>query len=178
MNIANKLTLSRILLIPIYIALFLADFNGHYFYAVAVYALASFTDFLDGYLARSRNLISSFGKFADPLADKMLVTAALLCFMLIGRINVWVVFLILFREFAATGLRAAVAADGVVLAAGKSGKLKTVVQLVGLIYLHFEIGFHISAVIIGDIFIGLMLLLTIVSGAEYFYKNRKKINMK
>jgi CDP-diacylglycerol--glycerol-3-phosphate 3-phosphatidyltransferase len=92
MNIANKLTLSRILLIPIYIALFLADFNGHYFYAVAVYALASFTDFLDGYLARSRNLISSFGKFADPLADKMLVTAALLCFMLIGRINVWVVF--------------------------------------------------------------------------------------
>ena len=76
---------------------------------------------LDGYLARSRNLISSFGKFADPLADKMLVTAALLCFMLIGRINVWVVFLILFREFAVTGLRAAVAADGVVLAAGKSG---------------------------------------------------------
>lgn len=119
-------------------------------------------------------MISSFGKFADPLADKMLVTAALLCFMLIGRINVWVVFLILFREFAVTGLRAAVAADGVVLAAGKSGKLKTVVQLVGLIYLHFEIGFHISAVIIGDIFIGLMLLLTIVSGAEYFYKNRKK----
>lgn len=177
MNIANRLTISRILFIPIYIVLFLADFSGHYLYAAAVFVLASFTDYLDGYLARSRNLISTFGKFADPLADKMLVTAALLCFMHIERIHLWIVLLILFREFAVTGLRAAIAADGVVLAAGKSGKLKTVVQLVGLIYLHLETGVPISSAVIGNIFIGLMLLLTIVSGAEYFYKNRQRINI-
>jgi len=98
MNIANKLTLSRIIIIPIYILLFLLSFKNHYYYAVIVFILASITDFIDGYIARNKNLITSFGKFADPLADKMLVTAALLCFMSIDRISIWAVFIILARE--------------------------------------------------------------------------------
>lgn len=178
MNLANKLTLSRIIVIPVYILLFLISFKNHYYYAVIVFILASITDFIDGYIARNRNLITSFGKFADPLADKMLVTAALLCFMSIDRISIWVVFIILAREYAVTGLRAAVAADGVVLAAGIWGKAKTFFQMIGLIYLHFEIAGKFSSTILGDVFIYIMVILTIISGIEYFYTNRKNIRVK
>jgi len=166
------------MIIPLYIVLFLINFNNHYYFAVVIFIIASITDFIDGYIARNRNLITSFGKFADPLADKMLVTAALLCFMSIDRLGIWAVFIILAREYAVTGLRAAVAADGVVLAAGIWGKAKTFFQMIGLIYLHFEVGGNFSSTILGDVFIYIMVLLTIISGVEYFYANRKNIRVK
>ena len=178
MNIANKLTLSRIIIIPFYIALFMLDFTAHYYYAVALFIIASITDFVDGYIARNRNLITTFGKFADPLADKMLVCAALLCFMSIDRIGVWALFIILAREFAVTGLRAAIAAAGVVLAAGIWGKAKTFVQMTTLIYLHFEASGIFTYTLIGDILIYIMVILTVISGVEIFYNNRKSIEVK
>lgn len=178
MNLANKLTLSRIVLIPFYILLFLLDFKYHYYYAAAVFILASITDYIDGRIARNRNMITTFGKFADPLADKMLVTASLLCFMSIGRIGVWALFIILAREFAVTGLRAAVAANGVVLAAGIWGKAKTFSQMTGLIYLHFEVAASIKYAVIGDVLVYIMVILTLISGIEYFYKNRMNIQLK
>jgi CDP-diacylglycerol--glycerol-3-phosphate 3-phosphatidyltransferase len=178
MNLANKLTLSRIIIIPFYILLFLFDFKNHYYYALIIFILASITDFIDGYIARNKNLVTTFGKFADPLADKMLVTASLLCFMSIDRIGVWVLFIVLAREFAVTGLRAAVAAGGVVLAAGIWGKAKTFFQMTGLIYLHLEAAGHFKSNVIGDIFIYIMLLLTVISGVEYFYKNKDSIQVK
>jgi len=178
MNTANKLTLSRILIIPVYILLFMADFKNHYYYAVIVFILASITDFVDGYIARNKNLVTTFGKFADPLADKMLVTASLLCFMSIDRMGIWVLFIILAREFAVTGLRAAIAANGIVLAAGMWGKAKTFFQMTGLIYLHFEAAQNFKYTIIGDAAIYIMVILTIISGVEYFYKNRMNIQIK
>lgn len=178
MNLANKLTLSRIIIIPFYILFFLLDFRHHYYYAVAIFILASITDYVDGYIARSKNLITAFGKFADPLADKMLVTASLLCFMSIDRIGVWALFIILAREFAVTGLRAAIAANGVVLAAGIWGKAKTFSQMIGLIYLHFEVAAHFKYTLIGDVMIYIIVILTLISGIEYFYKNRMSIQLK
>lgn len=178
MNIANKLTLSRIILIPFYILLFLLDFKYHYYYAAGIFILASITDYIDGRIARNRNMITTFGKFADPLADKMLVTASLLCFMNIDRIGIWALFIILAREFAVTGLRAAVAANGVVLAAGMWGKAKTFFQMTGLIYLHFEVAVNFKFSVIGDVLIYIMVILTLISGVEYFYKNRMSIQIK
>ena len=126
MNLPNKLTTARVVMIPLFL---LALYQGQWLAALVFFALASVTDALDGHIARSRGLVTDFGKFMDPLADKLLVTSALIAFVELLRVPGWVVFLIIARELAITGLRTLAAGKGVVLAADKWGKIKTVSQI-------------------------------------------------
>ena len=179
MNIANKLTILRILLIPFFILCFYIDrlnmavnFLGFEttvanLVALVIFSLAALTDWLDGYLARKLALISDFGKFMDPLADKMLTTAAFLIFINQGLLASWVVFIILTREFIVSGLRMSAAAKGVVIAAAWSGKFKTVLQFILVITL------LLNPVLstVNLILIVAMTIATVISGAEYVIKN-------
>ena len=123
MNTPNKLTLIRVILIPFFVLFLMTDLlPASQLWALAVFAIASFTDFLDGYLARRDQLVTNFGKLMDPLADKLLVTAALICFVEIGLAPAWVVIIIISREFLVTSIRLVAAGEGKVIAADKSGK--------------------------------------------------------
>lgn len=135
MNLPNKLTLLRIILVPFFIIAMLVNFPFHYLVAGCVFGVASVTDTLDGKIARSRNLVTDFGKFADPLADKILVLTALVCFLqvgLLGSFGAIPVIIVLFREFAVSGIRLVAASSGKVVAANIWGKIKTVSQMVGI----------------------------------------------
>lgn len=179
MNIANKLTVLRIILVPFFILCFyieslnqsvsFAGFNTTYMNVIAlvIFSIAAATDWLDGYLARKLNLISDFGKFMDPLADKMLTTAAFLIFVSQGVLASWIVFIVLTREFIVSGLRMNAAAKGTVIAAGWSGKFKTVLQFVLIIALLV----HPEQTVLNTILIYSMTLATVISGAEYVIKN-------
>ena len=185
MNLANKLTLLRIILIPFFIVCFyipslivntVAVNNYLIPYAnllgLIIFLLAAITDFIDGYVARKYNMITDFGKFMDPLADKLLVTAALLVLLENGLISGWVVFVILAREFIVTGFRTIAASKGVVIAAGWLGKIKTVVQFMmisTLLLLNYP--FEIFNWPVDRIFIALAVVLTVAAGVEYIYKN-------
>ena len=133
MNLPNKLTILRVILVPIFIAFMTINTLWGNIVGLIVFIIASLTDMLDGKIARARNLVSDFGKFADPLADKMLTTAAFLVFMQKDIIGTWPVFIILVREFAVSGIRLVAAADGTVIAASFWGKFKTVAQMVSII---------------------------------------------
>ena len=163
MTTASKITLVRVAMIPIFMALLLL---GYRWIALAVFILASVTDFVDGYVARHYNQVSDFGKFLDPLADKLLVTACMLIFVEWGRMPAWAVMIILTREFAVTGLRLVAVGNGRVIAAGRSGKVKTFSTMVGLcLMMAFPIwwlDWVVTAVIT---------LTTLYSGVEYFVKN-------
>jgi len=183
MNIANKLTLLRIALIPFFLACFYVEgFRHHYLYqsasgnlsltyangfALLIFSLAAATDWLDGYLARRLSLVSDFGKFMDPLADKMLTTAAFLIFIDQGLLASWMVFIILTREFIVSGLRMSAAAKGIVIAAGFSGKFKTVLQFVAIIALLI----HPHLTTFNLVLIYSMVAATTLSGMEYVIKN-------
>lgn len=179
MNIANKLTIVRIILIPFFILCFYIDgldqhssilgFDTTYAHiaALVIFSVAAGTDWLDGYLARKLNLISDFGKFMDPLADKMLTTAAFLIFIDQGLLASWVVFIVLTREFIVSGLRMTAASSGVIIAAGWSGKFKTVLQFVLIIALLI----HPYQTVVNVVLIYAMTIATVVSGAEYVIKN-------
>ena len=185
MNLANKLTLWRIILIPFFIICFYIPGLGEntikmggvlfpysHLLGLLIFLAAAITDFLDGYIARKYSMITDFGKFMDPLADKLLVTAALLVFIEIGVVAAWVVFIILAREFMVTGLRTIAAAKGVIMAAGWTGKLKTVVQFAMItVLLLLNWPFSEWGIPLGDILTWLAVLLTVASGAEYLYKN-------
>lgn len=164
------------LLIPVFIICFCVIFPGHEIWALILFCVASFTDFLDGNIARKRGLVTDFGKFMDPLADKLLVTSALVCLTNIDYIPAWIVITILAREFAVTGLRTLAANDGTVIAASKWGKLKTVTQMIAIIALLL---YMIPALsynwlwIFGQVMVYVCLVMTILSGADYFYLNRK-----
>ena len=132
MNLPNKLTTARVVMIPLFLV---AVYQGWWLAALVIFALASITDALDGHIARSRGLVTDFGKFMDPLADKLLVTAALMVFVDLLEVPGWVVFLIVARELAITGLRTIAAGKGVVMAADKWGKVKTASQMVWILYL-------------------------------------------
>lgn len=135
MNLPNKLTLLRIILVPFFIIAMLVNFPFHYLVAGCIFGVASVTDTLDGKIARSRNLVTDFGKFADPLADKILVLTALVCFLqvgLLGSFGAIPVIIVLFREFAVSGIRLVAASSGKVVAANIWGKIKTVSQMVGI----------------------------------------------
>lgn len=135
MNLPNKLTLLRIILVPFFIIAMLVNFPFHYLVAGCIFGVASVTDTLDGKIARSRNLVTDFGKFADPLADKILVLTALVCFLqvgLLGSFGAIPVIIVLFREFAVSGVRLVAASSGKVVAANIWGKIKTVSQMVGI----------------------------------------------
>ena len=163
---ASKITIVRVLLIPAVLVLMYLDFPGHMYWALGVFVLASVSDFVDGYIARHYNQVSNFGKFLDPLADKLLVTACMLIFTEWGRMPSWAVMIVLAREFAVTGLRLVAVGNGRVIAAGWSGKVKTFSTMVGLcLMMAFPIwwlDWVVTAVIT---------LTTLYSGVEYFVKN-------
>lgn len=133
MNLPNKLTLSRIILVPFFVASLLINFPFHTAVALVIFVVAPFTDMFDGKIARSRGLVTDFGKFADPLADKILVLSALLCFVQTGWCDCIAVIIVLFREFSVTSIRLVAASKGKVVAANIFGKIKTVTQLVAII---------------------------------------------
>ena len=163
MTTASKITLARVALIPVFMALLLLDYN---WIALAVFIVASLTDFVDGYIARHCNQVSDFGKFLDPLADKLLVTAAMLVFVQWGRMPSWVVMIVLTREFAVSGLRMVAASGGKVLAAGWSGKIKTFSTMVGLCFM------MVFPILWLDwLVIAVITVTTLYSGVEYFVKN-------
>ncbi|WP_226034880.1 CDP-diacylglycerol--glycerol-3-phosphate 3-phosphatidyltransferase [Aquibacillus saliphilus] len=184
MNIPNRITISRILLIPIFIILLAVPFNWgvwnigeqdlpvSHFVAALLFIIASATDWVDGYYARKHNLVTNLGKFLDPMADKLLVSAAFILLVEMGLAPAWVVIVIISREFAVTGLRLVAAGEGIVLAAGQMGKLKTVLQIVSIAALllhnypfsYFGIPFAIIALYSA-------LIITVISGYDYFVKN-------
>ena len=163
MTTASKITLARVALIPVFMALLLLGYN---WLALIVFAVASLTDFVDGYIARHYNQVSDFGKFLDPLADKLLVTAAMLVFVQWNLMPAWAVMVVLAREFAVSGLRMVAATSGKVLAAGWSGKVKTFATMVGLcLMMAFPVGWLAVAVTV------VIVVTTLYSGVEYFVQN-------
>ena len=163
MTTASKITLARVALIPVFMVLLLLGWNVA---ALVVFILASATDFVDGYVARHYNQVSDFGKFLDPLADKLLVTAAMLIFVQWGRMPAWTVMVVLTREFAISGLRMVAAAKGSVIAAGWSGKVKTASTMVGLCAMIL-----FSVPVLDWIVTAVIVVTTLYSGVEYFAKN-------
>ncbi|MGN1004413.1 MAG: CDP-diacylglycerol--glycerol-3-phosphate 3-phosphatidyltransferase, partial [Oscillospiraceae bacterium] len=130
MNTANKLTMLRVIMIPVFLLALYLDFPFNKIVALVIFILASITDFIDGYIARHFNQITDFGKFMDPLADKLLVTSAMLWFVEVGQMAAWVLLIVIAREFAVSGLRMVAAPKGVVIAAAWSGKIKTASTMV------------------------------------------------
>jgi len=179
MNLANKLTMIRIFLVPVFL-LFIAVKGIPYgsVLATIIFVVASLTDKLDGYIARSRNQITNFGKFMDPLADKLLVTAALVSLVELHIVYGWVAMIIIAREFAVTGLRTIAAAEGKVIAASKWGKLKTVIQIVAIISALINLS-YVNATInmLTNILMGAAVIITIISGVDYFVKNKGTIRV-
>ena len=173
MNLANKLTLSRIVMIPIFIYFLLKGDILNMNIAGGIFILASVTDFFDGYIARSRNMVTKFGKFMDPLADKLLVISAFVCFVELHMVPSWIVIIIISRELIVSIFRAIAAADGVVIAAGMLGKYKTVSQMMTITLLCFNNypfsrwGLPVTAVLLY-----ISAFLTLLSGIDYIVRNR------
>ena len=187
MNTPNKLTVLRVILIPIFMIFYLLDSQWSIFAALITYIAASITDQLDGYLARKNNQVTTFGKLMDPLADKVLVMAALVCFMEkdIPYINSWVIIIILAREFIVSGVRMLAMGDNNVIAASIWGKAKTVSQLVltiAVMVFQLAVLYIPQIAFVTDILIGIMtvvsVLLTIYSGWDYVWKNRMLLSFK
>ena len=171
MTTASKITLVRVLMIPVFMALLLLGYNIP---ALIVFIVASCTDFVDGYIARHYNQVSNFGKFLDPLADKLLVISCMLIFVQWGRMAAWAVMIVLAREFAVTGLRLVAVESGRVIAAAMSGKVKPFSTMVGLCVMIVLtqwawLDWAITLVIVA---------VTLISGVEYFVKNRDVLDMK
>ena len=176
MTTASKITLVRVVLIPVFMVLLLCSGGNDAlrWAALAVFVVASISDFVDGYIARHYNQVTDFGKFLDPLADKLLVTACMMIFVGQGRMASWIVFIVIAREFAVTGLRLVAVGNGRVIAAAWSGKIKTSCTMVGLILMMAVTG---SATL--DLVVSLVILVTTVySGVEYFCKNWDVLNLK
>ncbi len=174
MNLANKLTLSRIVMIPIFVYFLLKNTPTDMTIAGVIFIIASLTDFLDGYIARSRNLVTKFGKFMDPLADKLLVMSAFVCLVELQIVPSWIVIVILAREFIVSIFRAIAASDGIVIAAGKLGKYKTTTQMIAIILLCFgNFPFETLSIPMDQIFLYLCAILTILSGVDYMVKNKQ-----
>ena len=187
MNLPNKLTTLRIFLIPIFVIIIIGnwdfgnvsilgtDIDITQLVGAIIFAFASFTDWLDGYIARRDNLVTNFGKFADPLADKMLVMAAFILLVQQGIVPGWIVVIIVCRELAVTGLRLLlVEQDGEVLAAAWPGKIKTATQMVSIILLYLNnVLFNNIHVPMAMIMLYICLFFTVYSGVEYFWQNRK-----
>lgn len=171
MTTASKVTLARIVLIPIFMVVLLL---GYRLAALVIFIIASCTDFVDGYIARHYNQVSTFGKFLDPLADKLLVMAAMLVFVQWGLMPAWSVMVVLTREFAVMGLRLVAVTGGRVIAAGWSGKVKTFTTMVGLCIIMLP---QIPEVV-NSVIVGVIVVTTVYSGVEYFLKNWDMFNFK
>ena len=167
MNKANKLTLLRVAMIPLFLVILYWGFPGSDYAALAVFILASLTDFADGYIARHCDQVTDFGKFMDPLADKVLVVTAMLWFVQCGRLPAWAVAIVIYREFAVSGMRLIAAERGRVIAAGWSGKVKTASTMVGLCLMFLPLPGWVTTACVTVI-----VVTTLYSGIEYFVKNR------
>lgn len=179
MNLANKLTMIRIFLVPIFL-IFIAARGIPYGKELAtiIFILASLTDKLDGYIARSRNQITNFGKFMDPLADKLLVTAALVSLVELQIVHAWVAMIIIAREFAVSGLRTVAASEGKVIAASWWGKIKTVIQIVAIITALVNLSYANPILnTLTTISMAAAVVITIISGIDYFVKNKGAIRI-
>ena len=172
LNIPNTLTLLRILLVPVVVVALLDETPNGDAIAAGVFALAALTDGLDGYIARSRGDITTFGKLIDPLADKLLVTAALVSLVSLGRLEAWIAMVIIAREFAVTGLRGVAAEQGVVIQASWLGKLKTILQIAAIILL---IAFDPAPLSV-DLLVYVAVAVTVISGIDYFFGFRRMLH--
>ncbi|MBF0758515.1 CDP-diacylglycerol--glycerol-3-phosphate 3-phosphatidyltransferase [Ligilactobacillus murinus] len=186
MNLPNKLTVLRIILIPIFMLVLLLPLDwGEVVLAgtaipttqllgALIFAVASITDFADGQIARKQKLVTNFGKFADPLADKMLVMTAFIILVQMGKVPAWVAAIIVCRELAVTGLRLIIVEnDGKVMAAELPGKIKTMTQMFAILFLYLNNVFFINAnIMIGEILLYICLFFTVYSGLDYFWKSR------
>lgn len=186
MNTPNKLTIARIILTPIFLVFFtVTSIPAHYLIALIIYLAAALTDFFDGKIARERNIVTNFGKFTDPLADKMLTTAAFLGLMVNGYCNVWIVFIILFREFLVSSIRLVASAQGVVIPANIWGKAKTMSMMVFtsliMFLLSLQQDFHVLPAgfplpLISEILLWICAALTLISGVTYVVEGAKIID--
>lgn len=185
MNLANRITLARIFLVPVVSLVLLIHYDfwsitinsqtttGSEMIAAFVFILAASTDGLDGYIARKRHMITNFGKFLDPLADKLLVSAVLISLVQMHRLPAWVAIVIISREFAVTGLRLVAAADGTVIAASRLAKWKTVTQMIAMVVLIINnFPFSVVGFPFADLMLYVMVVMTIISGFDYFLKNK------
>ena len=171
MNTANKLTMLRVILIPVYLVIWHLHFSYNFIVALAIFIIASVTDFIDGYIARHYNQVTDFGKFMDPLADKVLVLSAMICFCAMGRFPAWALVIVMAREFAVSGLRMVAVDNGRVIAAGWSGKVKTFATMVCLCIMHLPVWEWLMWVCVI-----IIAVTTLYSGIEYFVKNKDVIN--
>ncbi|MFB5191494.1 CDP-diacylglycerol--glycerol-3-phosphate 3-phosphatidyltransferase [Alicyclobacillus fastidiosus] len=190
MNLANRITIARIFLVPVVSLVLLIHYNfwsitinhqtttGSEMIAAFVFVLAASTDGIDGYIARKRQIVTNFGKFLDPLADKLLISAVLISLVQMHRLPAWVAIVIISREFAVTGLRLVAAAEGVVIAASRLAKLKTVTQIVAMVVLIINnfpfswVGFPFA-----NLMLYIMVVITVLSGLDYFLKNKRIIRV-
>lgn len=184
LNLPNKLTIFRIVLAPVFLFLFFAEFIPYnQVFALVVFVVAVITDFADGKIARARNIITNFGKIADPIADKILTTITLLCFLQKNLCSIWVILIIITREFAVSGIRITAAAQGAVIPANIYGKIKTVMQMIfsiiillllaiqsgiGFVFPHFEL--------VSKVMMWILALVTLISGAIYIKDSAKMID--
>jgi len=186
LNLPNILTLARIAAVPVMVALLSYDSAAAGVWAAAVFGIASITDWLDGYLARRWQIVTILGKFLDPLADKLIVMAALIMFIPLGRVPAWAVFIILAREMIVTGLRSIASSEGIVIAASNLGKYKTIYQMVAIVglCLHYDYYwffgielemFHVDMQNVGLFFFWIAFVLTLWSGLDYLFKFFKVI---
>ncbi len=171
MNLPNKLTVLRVIMVPFFVFFMLTDVGGsaNKWIALLIFCLASLTDLFDGKIARARNLVTNFGKFMDPLADKLLVCSAMICMIPTGQLTAWFVIIIIAREFIISGFRLVASDSGIVIAASMWGKVKTVSQMAMVIVLIADLGGIFD--ILGLILIWLSLILTVVSLVDYVAKN-------
>ncbi len=179
MNLPNRITLIRVCFIPAYMFFILnTKIPYHEWIAAALFGLASLTDFLDGYISRKYDLVTTFGKFIDPLADKLLTSAAFICMVELGKVSSWIAFIIIAREFAVTGLRIIANSEGIVIAASKLGKTKTVTQIIAIILLtlnNFPFSYiHFPA---DRIMLYVATVMTLISGIDYFMKSKHLLKM-
>ena len=179
LNLPNKITISRILLIPVFMAFLLSKTSLTYLgvtiqwgavVAGVIFVLAAVTDGIDGYVARSRGLVTSVGQLLDPLADKLLISAALISLVGLGRLSAWIAFVIIAREFAVTGLRMSAAVNHTVIPAGKWGKVKTVTQIIAIVFLIIKVPIPVYGPLLESVLIGLALIMTVISGIDYFIR--------
>lgn len=174
MNLANKLTIIRMILVPIYAVIFL--YTDWSILALALFVIAALTDLADGYIARQYSMITTLGKFIDPLADKLLTLTAFVLFTYFGLINPLLVIIIIARELIISVFRAVAASKQVVIAAGNYGKLKTVLQISAIVMIHLYVIMGRSPDIIYWLVVAAMVAMTVISGADYIYRNRQVLD--
>ena len=176
MNLPNKLTVLRVIMVPFFVFFMLTDVGGpaNKWIALVLFIVASLTDMLDGKIARARNLVTNFGKFMDPLADKLLVCSAMICIIPLGKLQAWFVIIIIAREFIISGFRLVAADNGIVIAASWWGKSKTISQMIMIILLIADIP---ALSVLNTVLIWVALILTVVSLIDYLVKNKNVLSM-